>query len=60
MTVISSAELIERIGEALTLSSKADEDPDAAQALVDLLKALQDYHVRYRLITPGFTRQEEV
>ncbi len=45
MTVISSAELNERIEESFSLSGKANDDPDAAQALVDLLKSLQNYHV---------------
>jgi hypothetical protein len=45
MNVVNASEFTNRIEEALSLSIKAGEDPDAAQILVDLLKTLQEYHV---------------
>ena len=46
--------LCKLIEEALTLSSKADDNPSAAQALTDILKTLQDYDVRSWLPAAGF------
>jgi hypothetical protein len=46
MTGTEPNRLDQLIEEALTLSSKADDDPTAAQALTDLLKQLQGYNVR--------------
>ena len=42
------------IEEAQTLSSRADDDPNAAQALKDLLVTLQNYEVRSSLPAAAF------
>ncbi|KAK9919113.1 hypothetical protein WJX75_009483 [Coccomyxa subellipsoidea] len=50
MCAIDAAQLAKRIGEALRLSEKAEDDPDVAQALTELLKDLQTCQVTTQLL----------